>query len=144
MWARPISMRCYFCGQVTVFGESERVLQMELSIPSLLINLSGPDLIRRTFLKRRIWSFLKRDILLLNLKKWAAMLVEDCEGMRNHRQPSTPESSWADSLQESRNLSLKSNGTQFCQQPEGAWKDPSLINKCAWSPPDCNLMSPCM
>ena len=90
MWARPISMRCYFCGQVTVFGESERVLQMELSIPSLLINLSGPDLIRRTFLKRRIWSFLKRDILLLNLKKWAAMLVEDCEGM----EPQTAFNTW--------------------------------------------------
>ena len=65
MWARPMSMRCYFCGQVTVFGESERILQMELSIPSLLINLSGLDLIRRKFLKRGIGSFLKRDILLL-------------------------------------------------------------------------------
>lgn len=85
MWARPMSMRCYFCGQVTVFGESERILQMELSIPSQLINLSGPDLIRRKFLKRGVGSFLKRDILLLNLKKWAAMLGEGCERVRDHR-----------------------------------------------------------
>lgn len=42
-----------------------------------------------------------------------------------------PRGAWADSLQGGRNPTLKLQGTGFCQQPAGAWKeDPRPRNKC--------------
>lgn len=106
-----------------------------------VIILGGPDWIRRKFLKEEAGPFLKRDILLLVLKKSAATLWK---GLWGGKKLQVASSTWeqppADNQPKAGTSVLKPKGVQFCQQCEGAWnKIPGPEMKAPWSPPAYSL-----